>query len=526
MKLSMLLKDSCQFDPQLDRVAGPLRLSSVKVEPGDVFIALPGITVDGRDYILQAIKQGASAVLFEQDGSTVKSAMVENTSVIGVPKLKNSIGNLAANYYGRPSAAMDVVGVTGTNGKTTVAYLLAQALDASGVKCAYSGTVGSGFLTELEESDLTTTDALSIHRKLLAAFNQGAQAAAIEVSSHGLAQGRVNGVEFNVAVFTNLSHEHLDYHGSMDEYGLAKQKLFEFESLRSAVINCDDEFSATLLEVCRNRSLKVITYSMHQAVMGDSTSGSEGSAALLAQDIQLDDRGIRMTIDVDGVGYQVDSQLLGMINVANILAVIGALMALGYTPARACALIHKLKPPVGRMEFFRGHELENQPAGAAESKFTPPERTRQDKRSGCPLVVVDYAHTPDALAKVLGSLRPLCKGRLLTVFGCGGDRDISKRAPMGRIAQSLSDLCIVTDDNPRTEPPEDIVAQILQGMESDTLVIHDRVLAMKEAIKLSRPNDIILLAGKGHERTYEIDGTTLRLSDREFVPQLLGTVAP
>ena len=305
----------------------------------------------------------------------------------------------------------------------------------------------------------------------------------MEVSSHGLDQGRANGIEFDVAVFTNLSQDHLDYHGSMDRYGQAKRKLFEFESLQCAVINADDPFGQELIDYCDSRGLRRITYGRH-------------TADLVPSDLKLDTRGSRFSINLGSETCKISTRLLGDVNVPNVLAVAGALLALGWKLERIAPILAELEPPPGRMEVFRGD-------------------------GNGPTVVVDYAHTPDALQRALASLQVLSPGRVFAVFGCGGDRDQDKRPKMGQIAQQHADVCIVTDDNPRTEPPRLIVDQILTGMTGDVQVIHDRVKAVRRAISMAEPDDVILLAGKGHEGYQNIGSEVLDLSDREFVTRLL-----
>ena len=481
--LGELLQSICENIPMPDRPVGKLRLSSASVEPGDVFIALPGMTADGRDYIPQAVSQGASAVLFEADGSSLESGLEADTAIVAVSGLKPRVGEIASRYFGYPSRNLEVVGITGTNGKTTVAYILAQALESRGSRCGYIGTLGTGLLDSLSESTHTTLDAITAQSRLRDLLDAGASHVAMEVSSHGLDQGRANGIDFDVAVFTNLTQDHLDYHGTMSSYGDAKRKLFEFGSLSHAVINADDAHGRDLVSYCESRNLPCLEF-------GNS------EADLVPAGLDLDVRGTRFTVQYQSRSWVMESRLIGEVNVPNILALVGVLLSLNWRMEDIVAVMPGLDPPPGRMEVFGG-----------------------DGQG--PVVVVDYAHTPDALERALKSLRPLCDGRLITVFGCGGDRDQDKRPKMGQAAQAMSDLCIVTDDNPRTEPPEQITGHILGGMDADTRVVHDRIEATRAAIALAGPGDVILLAGKGHEGYQDVGDVVLNLSDRDFVPELL-----
>jgi UDP-N-acetylmuramoyl-L-alanyl-D-glutamate--2,6-diaminopimelate ligase len=484
--LSKLLRGIYQCDSTQDRLVGSLQLNNLNVRPGDVFIALPGLTADGRDYVDHAVKRHAAAVVFEKNGSDREDQLVDNVPVIGVAGLREHLGEIASRYYGSPSSKMKVVGVTGTNGKTTTAFLVAQALEQQQRYCFYSGTLGTGRIGALHPSLLTTVDAISMHGMLAEFVAQGADALAMEVSSHGLDQGRANGVEFDVGIFTNLTQDHLDYHGSMQLYGEAKKKLFEFPSITTAVINVDDDFGRSLADSLGRRvdGPNCITYGFTDA-------------DLSPRNLVVNDQGIQFELEFAAQTMHVSARLLGELNVSNLLATIGAMIGLGFDPGQVCGSVAALEPPPGRMEVFRGD-------------------------STSPSVIVDFAHTPDALRRALCSLRPLCQGRLVVVFGCGGDRDRGKRSQMGAIAEQFADAAIVTDDNPRTESAIDIVNQILSGMKEPARVVHDRKQAVAEAIAEYGPGDIILLAGKGHESTQAVDGRVLDLNDREFVAELLG----
>ncbi len=489
--LSELLAGYAEVEQGHDCLIAALQLSSQRVGSGDMFIALPGMITDGRAYIDQALANGAAAVLFEKIGASrsalLKDSVKQDALVIGIENLQQKLGIIAARYFGNPSKNLKMIGITGTNGKTTTAYLIAQALELLGIRCGYSGTIGSGFVSDLQHSELTTMDAISIHEQLFEFLANQAGAVSMEVSSHGLEQGRANGIDFDIAIFTNLTQDHLDYHQSMTRYGDAKQKLFEFASLNAVVINSDDNFGRELLQLCnwRGQGLTCVSYGMK-------------SGELQPVELETDDQGIRFKLAFQGQRsrQQIHSRLLGEVNVPNILAAIGCLFAMGYAMGAIAEVVAHIAAPPGRMEVFS-----NRPAQ--------------------PAVVVDYAHTPDALERALKSLKSLCRGNLVVVFGCGGDRDQDKRAQMGRIAQSIADRIIVTDDNPRTEPSAQIIEQIKQGLSQPITVIHDRRQAMAEAIKSSNQDDLILLAGKGHEHTQTIGNAVNPLSDRAMVPELL-----
>lgn len=494
-QLSTLLAGWGKVDKAQDCQIAALQLNSQKVAPGDLFVALPGMTTDGRAYIEQALANGACAVLFEKIGAShnvlTKDAVKHNAPVIGIENLQQKLGIIAARYFGNPSKKLQMIGVTGTNGKTTTAYLLAQALALLGMRCGYSGTIGSGFIGNLQSSELTTMDAISVQQQLSRLLANQAAAVSMEVSSHGLQQGRANGIDFDIAIFTNLTQDHLDYHESMTDYADAKQKLFEFPSLNAVVINSDDGFGNTLLQLCKRREpgLTCISYGME-------------SGELRPLELATNEHGIRFKLALQGAAssQQIHSRLLGEVNVPNILAAIGCLLVMGYEMGAIAEAIADITPPPGRMEMF-------------------------NNRATQPAVVVDYAHTPDALERVLKSLKPLCRGNLVVVFGCGGDRDQDKRAQMGRVAQAIADRVIVTDDNPRTESAAQIIEQIKQGLSQPTTVIHDRKQAITEAIKYSNQDDLILLAGKGHEQTQTIGNAVKPLSDRAMVSALLEALA-
>ena len=458
-----------------------LALDSRAVSPGDLFFASAGSRVHGRTFIDDAIDNGAAAVLC--DASFPGVAERDGVPVINVRNLKQHIGPIAERFYGDPSLEQWVVGVTGTNGKTSTCQFIAQAMNQDG-PCGVIGTLGNGLYGRLAESSHTTPDAISLH-KLLAEFRgDGAKNVVMEVSSHGQQQGRTAGVAFDVAVFTNLTHEHLDYHGNMINYGRAKRSLFETAGLKYAVINVDDTFGRELL------------VSMPGAV-GTVSYGLEGGAllpSLLGKDLQLDHSGLRMTVESDWGRGELHVPLLGRFNAANLLAALGALLASGMGFDDALQRLSRVQPVPGRMNGYGG-------------------------KGGQPLVVVDYAHTPDALEQVLSALRAHSGGHLCCVFGCGGDRDRMKRPLMAKVAEKLADRVIITDDNPRSENPEIIVADILSGLANvDAVsVIHERAAAIREAVSDASPDDVVLVAGKGHEDYQLVGAQRLAFSDAEHV---------
>lgn len=481
--LADLLQGIAEITDSENRLISSLELSSQKVNTGSLFVALPGLTADGRDYIESAIESGATAVLYESKDLKNPVSRSDLVPTLPVRGLKNCMGDIASRFFGNPSKAMNVIGITGTNGKTTTAFLLAQAHEFLGSRCGYSGTLGTGLLDSLVQSELTTADAIKLHGHLARFRRMGAEATCMEVSSHGLDQGRVNGVAFDVAVFTNLSQDHLDYHESMERYGLAKRKLFEFESLKVAVINTDDEYGREVEKFCLGRSgVEVIRFGM-------------SSQDMEVVRLETTERGVEFDLRFQGQNWKISSSLLGKVNIPNILACIGALVGLGYSMPQICEAIPELSAPPGRMESFFQSEKH-------------------------PLVVVDYAHTPDALERALVSLRPLCKKDLIVVFGCGGDRDQGKRPQMGAVAERLADRIIITDDNTRTEPATEIVAGIKAGIRSSVKVIHDRRDAITEAIRSAGAGDIVLVAGKGHESTQTQGDSIREFSDREVVPEI------
>ena len=455
-----------------------LAADSRRCAPGVAFFAYPGERADGRRFIPQAVARGAAGVLWEAEGFAWNPAWrVPNA---GVPDLRRRAGALAHEFYGRPSAALWTCGVTGTNGKTTCTQWLAAALTGAGAKCGVIGTLGTGFPGQLENARNTTPDALELHGTLADMRRQGAVAVTMEVSSHGLQQGRVGGVAFDCALFTNLSHDHLDYHGTMDAYAAAKARLFDTEGLGCAVLNLDDVFGAQLAQRLAARGVRTI---------GTSLVSAPATGEFIVASVR---EGAPLRIASSWGEAEATLDALGRFNVSNALGVLGALIAHGMAFGDAVRCLERLPDVPGRMQRLGG--------------------------KGAPLVVVDYAHTPDALEQVLRALRPVAAARggcLVAVFGAGGERDRAKRAPMGAAASRLADRVVLTSDNPRGEDPLAILREIEAGVDAPHTVEPNRMHAIHAAIDAAAPADVVLLAGKGHEATQEIAGQRLPFSDAE-----------
>jgi UDP-N-acetylmuramoyl-L-alanyl-D-glutamate--2,6-diaminopimelate ligase len=442
-----------------------LTVDARAVTPNAAFFALSGARVHGADFAADALARGARAILVEpvRDGRPAARHQVP-ANAIEVPNLAHDLGAIGAQFYGDPSASLTVVGVTGTNGKTSFVQLLAQASEALGVPSASIGTLGLGRPGALQSHGYTTPDALSVQRALAALKADGAQLVAMEVSSHALDQQRVAGVRFALAAFTNLTRDHLDYHGTMEAYGAAKARLFAWPGLRSAVINVDDPFGAQLAEQ-----------------IGASTQvwrvGTSAPASIQIDGLHCHPHGLRFALRGAFEGT-ISSPLLGRFNALNLAQVAVTLHALGHAPDRIASALAQLEPVPGRMNAV----------------------------SREPLVVVDYAHTPDALEQALGATRQHTDGNLSVVFGCGGDRDRGKRPEMGRIAEALADRVYVTSDNPRSEPPQAIIDEILRGCVTPERHVAqiDRRAAIVAAVERLGDRDALLIAGKGHEDTQDI----------------------
>ncbi len=458
-----------------------LALNSRKVSDGCVFFACDGHAADGRDYVLEAEKDGAIAVVYEASNAKLPDGL--KIPAYAVHGLAEMVGYAASAFYREPSKEIQVFGVTGTNGKTTCCYLLAQALDALGMNAGMIGTLGAGRLNELSGGGLTTPGPIAVHRALASFRDSGVTQVAMEVSSHALDQGRVNGVDFFCNLFTNLTRDHLDYHGDMASYGLAKQRLFTDFHSELVIANAADDFGARIIDVADAEF--IVQYGQ--------------GADVFVDDVVLDSNGIKMIVEGNGVEFDVSTPLIGKVNVPNLEMLIATLLALSTSIEDIKRIVASLKPAPGRMELYRSESVS---------------------------VVVDYAHTPDALEKALVSVAEHCDGDLWCVFGCGGDRDAGKRPLMGELAAKYSAHAILTNDNPRTESPSAIAEDILVGMKSvataKSTVILDRAEAIRYAIESAQPGDWVLVAGKGHETTQTIGDQVLPFSDREQIEQVLG----
>ena len=462
---------------------------------GDAFFAYAVDGADNRPFIDGAIERGAAAVLVQPEGF---SGAIDPSTTLPVPALNELAGSIASGWYNDPSDSMLTLGVTGTNGKTSCSQWISAALTALGKRCAIIGTLGTGLPGQLVHTGFTTPDAPQLQRSLAQLRDAGAQAVAMEVSSHALHQGRVNGTAFDIAVFTNLTQDHLDYHGTFEAYEAAKAHLFAWPELRAAVINRDDAAGRRLLASTQGHA-RTIAYGLDGTVKDASDAGApQADALLLASNVRATATGTAFhLVTSDWGNAEVEVQTLGAFNVSNLLGVLGALLAADVPFDAALAELAKLEPVNGRMQRLGG-------------------RLQNDE----PLVVIDYAHTPDALEKTLEALRPMAAargGELICMFGCGGDRDATKRPLMGAIAEKLADGVVVTSDNPRSEDPQSIIEQIAAGMKdaSKARRIEDRASAILQAIRSAAREDVIVLAGKGHEATQEIMGKKRAFSDQD-----------
>ncbi|MBT4519967.1 MAG: UDP-N-acetylmuramoyl-L-alanyl-D-glutamate--2,6-diaminopimelate ligase [Halieaceae bacterium] len=458
------------------KVIHGVQLDSRLTKPGDLFVALPGSNHDGRQFIKQAVANGAAAVVAEPPvAEFFNSATVP---LIEIQDLQQEVGLIAARFYNHPSRALYMVGVTGTNGKTTTSQLIAQLGRALGKTYGVIGTLGASLAEDVTDAGNTTPDPVSLQRQLAKWRDLGVCAVSMEVSSHALTQGRVNGVEFDTAVFTNLSRDHLDYHGSMQAYGRAKKQLFTMPELRNAVVNMDDEYGAALLAEIGSE-ITTLTYS----AKGDP------AADVRMESARFYPGGVFGRLCGPWGGGDFSSPLAGDFNLSNLAAALSTLMLAGENLEALLGVVADLRPVPGRMQSVPNT------VGIQ--------------------VIIDYAHTPDALRQVLLALKQQVAGRLTTVFGCGGDRDKGKRALMGSIASDLSNRVVVTSDNPRGEDPGAILRDIAVGCTGDYELISDRAEAISVALNEADPGDCVLIAGKGHEDYQIVDGRRLHFSDEE-----------
>ena len=466
-----------------------LVVDSRQVESGDCFVAYPGHHADGRKYIQQAVANGAVGVLAEASEFPQGEHAVP---VLLMEQLSKHLPEVAGNFYGSPSSQLDIVAITGTNGKTTVAQLVAGALEQTGKACGVMGTLGNGRFGQLKTSSNTTPDIVAVNRMMAEWVDDGVEAVAMEASSHGLVQGRLEGVDINVGVMTNISRDHLDYHGTMEAYQEAKGLLASWPGLDCFVANLDDPLVVDVAnKVKANAKTKVVTFSMRPLE----------AATVKAERVNFHGRGIELTVSAKGDHDQIQTAditcgLIGEFNASNLLAAVSALMASGVTLTDACSALSKTPQIPGRMELVSPDEVSLKSA---------------------PMVVVDFAHTPDALEKALTALRHHCEGELWCVFGCGGDRDSGKRPLMGGIVSQLADNLVITADNPRSENLSVINSDIVAGIDEgrDYQIIDDRTDAIGYALSQCKQGDVVLVAGKGHEGYQEVKGVKHLYSDLE-----------
>lgn len=457
-----------------------LHNDSRQIKPGFLFFAYPGLATDGRLFVYQAINAGAAALVYEPENWPSMHPIPSELPAIPLPGLATKLAEIASRFYGEPTKKIAVTGVTGTNGKTTIAYQLAQAHNLLGSHSAYIGTIGQGEVTALQPLNNTTPDALSLQQLMHDYEQNSVKQVCIEVSSHALCQGRVDSIDFQQAIFTNLSHEHLDYHQTMEAYAEAKASLFAKPMLKWSIINLDDSYSLLMRQ--HSRAEQSLTYGVREVA----------DVRALHCDVSL--RGTEIALSSPWGEHELTINALGFFNVYNALAVFSSLLASGYPVEQVVPVMAKLQAAPGRMEIV------------AKEPYT----------------IVDYAHTPDALENALATLQKVKKGRIIVVFGCGGDRDKTKRPLMGRIASEYADLVILTDDNPRTEDSLAIINAIEAGMPSkiNHYKIPEREQAIAKAISLANKEDIILVAGKGHEDYQQIGNIHYPYSDKEVILRL------
>ena len=494
MTLQALFPDSQLPPHQAALQVTGLSNDSRRIQGGDLFMACPGVDHDGVQFISAAVAQGAVAVVCEDSAGI--DGLIDGLGVplIELKNLSDCQAELASRFYRQPSQSQQIIGITGTNGKTSCSHFIAQALSLLGRRCAVIGTTGNGFIGALEAATHTTPDAVRLQQLLAQLRDQGAEAVALEVSSHALEQQRVAQVVFAQAVFTNLSRDHLDYHGSMQAYAAAKARLFLETGVKQAVINTDDEYGRTL---CQRLSASE-SHRIDLIAIGEQPQ--PGVKQLRIRSSNLHRQGIHAEIDSPWGRLVINSPLLGAFNLYNLLSALGVLLHSGFEPQPALAVLNQLQGVEGRMQAF-----------AVEGK---------------PLLVVDYAHTPDALEKALVSLQQHSSGKLWCVFGCGGDRDRGKRPLMARVAEQHADRLVVTSDNPRFEDPETIIDALMSGLQAPAKAVRqvDRRKAIEATINQAAPGDVVLVAGKGHENYQEIKGVRSPFSDIELVRKSLGVI--
>jgi UDP-N-acetylmuramoyl-L-alanyl-D-glutamate--2,6-diaminopimelate ligase len=469
-----------------------VEMDSRRIQRGQLFLACKGHAKHGLAFLHEAIERGAAAVAWEPTADQAPPRT--QVPAIAVESLSARAGEIAARFWGHPSSRLFTVGITGTDGKTSTAHLVAQALEQLDEPCAYVGTLGAGRVGKLDLTTHTTPDPIELQRLLAGAVHEGLRCAAMEVSSHALDQDRVSGVEFDVGVLTNIGRDHLDYHGDVERYAAAKHRLFVRPGLEAVVLNRDDAYGRAWAAELGGRA-ECIVYGLDQ-------NGTPVQRHVLGRNLNLHADGLDFEVASTWGRAQLHSRLLGRFNAYNLLAALATLLVKGVELGRAVEALGKATTVPGRIEGFRGP-------------------------NAAPLVVVDYAHTPQALEQVLTALRAHTRGKLYCVFGCGGDRDRGKRPLMGAAAVKQADIVVVTDDNPRSEQPETIARDIVAGMPAGhaARVIHDRATAITMAVREASRDDVVLIAGKGHESTQIYGGESRSFSDRDFVRGLVGAGA-
>ncbi len=489
--LGELFPNSSLTEKDQRRIVRGLSLDSRTVKKGDLFFAYPGVVVDGRQYIQSAVDKGAVAVIVESGESQDFDWDDLNVPILMVEDLRRAVGDIAALFWGVPSAQLSVVAVTGTNGKTSVTQMIAESIDSLGNKGAVVGTLGNGVLGQLKETKNTTPDALQIQRLLAEFVRENVDVVAMEASSHGLAQGRLLGTNIDIAVVTNITRDHLDYHGSMEAYQRAKADLVMWPGIRQVILNADDADVMALTNYIA-ADVEVVTFSHASAI-----------ADVRAEDVEYSKRGLAFTLVTSQGREKVKNQLVGEFNVSNLLAVATVLHCQQYEIKKIALALNSISQVPGRM----------QEVGLAT----------EQQRVELPGVIVDFAHTPDALEKALTALKPHCEGRLWCVFGCGGERDKGKRPEMGAMAAKYADRMVITTDNPRNESASEIVKEIEDGIGIGAAyqVELNREDAVRCAVMNAANDDLILLAGKGHEDYQEINGKKHPYSDKDVAEKIL-----
>lgn len=489
LDLSILLDGIVGVPKDNDCIVTSITQDSREAFGGFLFVALKGLQQHGLKFAEQVQEQGACAIIWESDinlsATDVYSLHDLNIPCIEIKALRSKLGLIADRFYQSPSQSLNIVGITGTDGKTSVSHFLAQVMD----DCAVIGTIGLGKLDNLQKATHTTPDVLSLHKLLAELKEQGVKTIAMEVSSHALDQGRVENIQFDVAVLTNLSRDHLDYHKTLEAYAEAKAKIFTWPGLKNIVVNYDDAFGQKTYEN-RGGGLR------YRIAESDGINDSSPSDSLVAENTKFSEKGIGATIKYAGQQGKLNVGVIGRFNLSNILATLGAMLALGLQLDDALERVNKVSTVKGRMEKVSDSDS---------------------------LVVVDFAHTPNALETVLKALREHTQEQLICVFGCGGDRDPGKRSLMARIAEMNADVVIATDDNPRTEDPKEIMADIVVGFEcpEKVMIEHDRAKAIQLALKQAKTGDVVLIAGKGHEKIQILATGTIPFSDQDQASKFL-----